>query len=173
MFIRFKKDILFAFIVLVLAVFVISSSCSFNKEQQLDKDLLQGTWRGTLTYKQLNEVKTYAPMLEDSLTTLVDTMIVIPDVGIDIAKTETRFWNIDPFSSSVFLYEWDKNKLTFQKKKMNKRIPDTASSISTYVLEYSEPPYAIVQKLDNDSLVLQLAIYSDSWNEYLLKLKRK
>lgn len=113
-------------------------------------------------------------MLEDSLTTLVDTTIVIPDVGIDIAKTEARFWNIQPLNSSIFLHEWDKKTVKFQKKKETNNV--VSSSSHTLVSSSAGgvfEPYAVITKLDSDSLVLQLAVFTESENQYLLKLKRK
>lgn len=150
--------------------FLCISCSSKNKNNKPDKGAVQGTWKGTAGYKLISEYKVYTPLLEDSLTKLRDSMIVMPDVVLDVAKEELRFYGLKDLSSVVYKHHWEEDQLILQRG-----IPVERSIQSTSLpLEvFSNPPSTHILKLDADSLVMQLAVYTGSWNDYLLKLKRE
>jgi hypothetical protein len=149
------------------------ADCSMDHKPH--KDPIIGTWKGTASYKQISEFKVYAPLLEDSLTQLTGSMIVIPDVVMNIAREEVRFWNMQSISTSIYVYEREKNNLNFQKKTDHTgSTKNKTSGVHTITaISLADSPSAIITKLDADSLVLQLTVYGDGWNDYTLRLKRK
>lgn len=160
---------LFKTIVLVCTALSIFSSCSI-KEKGFDKALIKGTWHGSASYKLISEYKVYSLQLEDSLTKHIDTMIVIHDILLDVSKDEARFYGFNDISSAPYKYHWDEDRLAFQKGiPANMNIESESFSIKPYLYH----PSSDIIKLDADSLVMNLSVYTDKWNEYLFKLKRK
>ena len=149
---------------------VVCSSCSL-KDRQPDKSLIPGTWKGTASYKQIYERKTYSPALEDSLTTIADSTILIRDILLDVNKDEVRVLGFHPVLASFYFYRWEEETLMFQKKMPPGQIVKDSSGNSA-ITAYIRTPQAEVLKLDADSLVLHLHVYATDWTEYTVRLKR-
>lgn len=161
-------------LVFVWMLCFISISCSFNKdvEQNVwDYSLIKGTWQGELCYTQLFSARVHSPLIEDSITKIVDSVYVIKNVTVDFGKEKAHFYGVKNSVSSVYHYTLNDGVLLFDIPSSQQKPRGKDALI---VFGTPNAPEGAIDKLDGDSLIFTINVYKNGqFINNRLKLKRR
>jgi len=152
-------------------------TCSFKEQdKQLEQEtwnyaLLKGTWQGEMSCTHMFESKMFSPMIEDSVTKIVDSVYVIKNVIVDFGKEKAHFYGVKNNVASSYHYTLEEGTLLFETPP-----PQNSSSGEETLVVFvsSGEPEGAIDKLDEDSLIMKINVFKkDQMITNRFKLKRR